>query len=299
MILAVDIGGTFVKWGVADGYELVRQGKKETPKDSMDSLIKTIQGILNEQKEYPIEGLAVSYPGMTDPRTGIAVPIGSLEYLKGSRIEDELKKAFPMPVVMENDGRCAAIAEAKHGNLRGISRGYVIVIGTGLGGSFVLDGQVLTGSHGYAGQISLLMNGDVRSQGLGALLSTKLGMTGFVERGAKYLEMPQLNGEKLMELVEAGDPKAVGLLDEYMNLFSEKLFSLQMLLDPERFLIGGGISQNAVFMKRMQDKYEEIYQMFHLELPHAEILPCKFRNTAGMIGALSIFYETVQTGGKR
>ena len=108
MVLALDIGGTFIKWALADGYELVRQGKIETPKDALASLTAAIQEIPAENSGQTITGLAVSYPGMCDPATGLVIPIGSLEYIKGVPLQQRLEEALALPMVMENDGRCAA-----------------------------------------------------------------------------------------------------------------------------------------------------------------------------------------------
>ena len=291
MILALDIGGTFIKWAVADGYELSRQGKVKTPRDTLDSLIDAIRKLLSENSGESITGLAVSYPGMCAPSTGIVLPIGSLEYIKGIPLQRELEEALSLPMVLENDGRCAAIAEARLGNLRGVHSGYVLVIGTGVGGSYVRDGEILRGSHGYAGQISLMLTGELRTNGLDALLASQIGMEGLLKRAADALNCPGITGEKFMELVEQGNPAAEKVFDDCMNLFSCQLFSLQMLYDPERFLIGGGISANGRYVGALREKYEELYNLYQLNIPRADILPCKFRNTSNLMGALALYYD--------
>ena len=190
MVLALDIGGTFIKWAVADGYELRRQGKIRTPKDMLSSLIASIQGILLENSEDAITGLAISFPGMCNPSDGIVIPIGSLEYIKEIPLRQKSEEALSLPMVLENDGRCAAIAEARLGNLQGVHSGYVLVIGTGVGGSYVQDGAILRGSHGYAGQISLMLTGELRENGLSALLASQIGMVGLLNRAADALGHP-------------------------------------------------------------------------------------------------------------
>ena len=95
-----------------------------------------------------------------------------------------------------------------------------------------------------------------------------------------------------MKLVKEGDPKANDLLDEYMDQFTNVLFTLQMVLDPQRFVIGGGISADDLFIQRMQEKYEEIYQMFGINVQHADIVACRFHNTSNLMGALVNYYRT-------
>jgi len=64
-----------------------------------------------------------------------------------------------------------------------------------------------------------------------------------------------------------------------------------MLYDPERFVIGGGISADELFIETMQKKYEELYESLHLSVGHADIVPCRYRNTSNIVGALSLFYS--------
>lgn len=291
MILALDIGGTFIKWAVADGYELIVKGKVPTPRDSFESLINAIRNILEQNQAYDIKGTAVSYPGMADPQTGKLVPIGALDYGFHLPVEKMLEKALGMHVSLENDGRLAALAEAESGSLKGVDSGYMLVVGTGIGGAYVKNGKVETGSHGYAGQASLILMGDIRTQGLSTLFSSRTGMAAFLISAAEQMNRESISGEEFMALVKSGDQKATALFDQYMNDFTNTLFTLQMLFDPEVFVIGGGISADEYYISSMQEKYEELYEMFRLALPHAEIRPAVYRNDANIMGALSLFYS--------
>ena len=202
-----------------------------------------------------------------------------------------LEERFHLPVSFENDGRLAALAEGELGALRGIESGYVLGIGTGIGGAFVKNGKVENGYHGYGGQISLYLVDDIRKQKLNAIFSAHNGMPGFLVHAAEELGEREISGEAFMAMVKEGNIKAAVLLDEYMDAFTNVLFSLQMLLDPQRFVIGGGISADTLFMETMQRKYEEIYEMFGITVPHADIVSCKYRNTSNIIGALALYYK--------
>lgn len=289
MILALDIGGTFIKWAAADGYELVRQGKLPTPQESLEDLLRSIRCIMEENSDLDFSGLAVSYPGMEDPNTGNMVPFGALTYGLNKPVRKIFEEEFRMPVSMENDGRLAALAETQAGSLMDVSTGYVLVIGTGIGGAYVDHGRIDPGRHGYAGQISLFLTKDIRKNGLDAIWCSQNAMPPFLKKASEELGQ-EVNGETFMKLVRQDNETALRLLDEYMNEFTNVLFSLQMLYDPERFVIGGGISADELFIETMQRKYEELYESLHLEVGHADIVPCKYRNTSNIIGALTLFY---------
>ena len=290
MILALDIGGTFIKWAAADGYELIRQGKTPTPQESLEDLMTAVRCIMEENSDLEITGLAVSYPGMEDPDTGNMVPFGALTYGLNKPVRKIFEAEFGLPVSLENDGRLAALAETQTGSLKDVSTGYVLVIGTGIGGAYVDHGRIDSGRHGYAGQISLFLTKDIRKNGLEAIWCAQNAMPPFLKKAAEELGQ-EVNGEAFMKLVREGNETAVRLLDEYMNDFTNVLFSLQMLYDPERFVIGGGISADELFIETMQRKYEELYKSLNLEVGHADIVPCRYRNTSNIIGALTLFYS--------
>ena len=294
MILALDIGGTFIKWAAAEGYDLKETGKFPTPQDSLEYLTDAVKEIMNSHPEMKFEGLAVSYPGMEDPETGYLVPFGALTYGLGKPVRKVFEATFGLPVSFENDGRLAAYAESRIGNLQGIRSGYVLVIGTGIGGAYVRNGRIEAGSHGYGGQISLFLTDDIRRNGLNAIWSAHCGMPGFLAKAKQRMQKEDLDGEILMKLVREKDEQACGLLDEYMNEFTNVLFTLQMVLDPERFVIGGGISRDDLFIESMRNKYEEIYRMYSLDVKHADIMPCRFHNTSNIMGALALYYDEHQ-----
>lgn len=291
MILAFDIGGTFIKWAIAEDYTLLRKGKVQTPRESFDELVNTLRTVLKENSEFEISGIAVSYPGMADPSTGRLVPIGALTYGFNQPVKKMLEDALGLPVSLENDGRLAALAEVRLGCLKDVNSAYVLVVGTGIGGAYVRNKTVETGTHGYAGQASLILVNDLRAKGLDAIFSSHTGMHDFLEHASEVLEKENLSGEEFMAMVKDGHETANELFEQYMNAFTDVLFTLQMLLDPEVFAIGGGISADEYYIRAMQEKYEEIYNMFHLELPHAQIRPCQFRNDANILGALCLFYD--------
>ena len=290
MILALDIGGTFIKWAAAQEYELLRQGKIPTPQESLEDLLKAVRSIMEENSDLHFTGMAVSYPGMEDPKTGNLVPFGALTYGLNKPVRKIFEEEFNLPVSLENDGRLAALAETKAGSLKDVSCGYVLVIGTGIGGAFVKDGKIDDGGHGYAGQISLFLTKDIRKNGLGAIWASQNAMLPFLKKASDELGM-NVSGESFMKLVREGNEKAAALLDEYMNEFTNVLFSLQMLYDPERFVIGGGISADELFIETMQRKYEELYESLNLNVAHADIAACRYRNTSNIIGALSLYYS--------
>ncbi|MBQ0064728.1 MAG: ROK family protein [Firmicutes bacterium] len=147
-ILSFDVGGTFIKWALFDEYEIIQKGKVETPQTSFEEYLNALKSVVDA---FPnVEGLAFSLPGTIDKKTGYMVQGGSLHYNDNRYYVKEVEEFFHLPVSIENDSKSAAICEHEMGALKGIENGAVIVLGTGLGCTFVLNGQIYNGTHNAA-----------------------------------------------------------------------------------------------------------------------------------------------------
>jgi predicted NBD/HSP70 family sugar kinase len=91
--------------------------------------------------------------------------------------------------------------------------------------------------------------------------------------------------------VEKGDARASAALDDALADLADALLSLQFLLDPQRFVIGGGISANATYMARLTTAYERAFATLPFQAPHAEVVAARFRNDANLLGAV-VHYGT-------
>ena len=144
--LLIDIGGTFIKYSLTDAHaQKVSGGKVPTPLTGMDDLLATIEGFAAPWKGQ-FEGCAVSMPGRIDTKRGIAHTGGILSgFMWEQPFASLLEQSLGVPVVIANDGKCAAAAEAWTGSLAGVDNGLVLVLGTGIGGGIILNGRVYMG----------------------------------------------------------------------------------------------------------------------------------------------------------
>ena len=291
MILAIDIGGTFVKWAVADGLELTNaRGKVPTPQDSFEELVETIACLVGDLPEQP-EGIAVSLPGTVDAATGFIVQGGALQYANDRNLVDALHERLGLPASIQNDARCAALAELALGELKGCTDGVMVVIGTGVGGAVVSGGRLVTGATGAAGELSMLAVRPLRGEGMGGLLGNRAGMRGLLAKAAETLGRESLTGEELIALVNEGDSQATAALDDGLADLADALLSLQFLLDPQRFVIGGGISADETYMAHLLAAYDAAFAALPFPAPRAEVVPARFRNDANLLGAV-VHYGT-------
>ncbi len=152
--LGIDAGGTFTKYALIDENGVILE-KDKVPSPAYqdhtkEDYYRVLDGIVENFRDR-ISGIAVSMPGMLDSVRGYAVTAGFLNYLA-----DELSLRYGIPVTIENDGKCAALAELWSGSLKGCVNGAVVVLGTGVAGGIVIGGELYRGTRFTAGEYSYL-----------------------------------------------------------------------------------------------------------------------------------------------
>lgn len=157
--LLIDIGGTFIKYSLADEQaRKISGGKVPTPLTNMDDLLAAIEGFAAPLQGQFV-GCAISMPGRIDTRNGIAHTGGMLSaFMWEQPFAAQVEARLGVPVTIANDGKCAAAAEGWTGALAGVENGLVLVLGTGIGGGIILNGKVLMGAHAAAGEVSCLVS---------------------------------------------------------------------------------------------------------------------------------------------
>ena len=152
---AVDVGGSSIKYAVmTEEMHFLKKGKAESRHlETPEQFIAEIKK-LYEANGCCEGGIAVSFCGETNEKTGYLYSGGSYPYLARLNLKDMIEEACNTKASVENDGCCAGLAESRYGTLRGYQNAAVVVIGTGLGGAIILNGALYHGAHGYAGSAS-------------------------------------------------------------------------------------------------------------------------------------------------
>ena len=169
-LLVFDIGGTEIKYSIMDEtLSMEHSGHVPTPIDSFESFSKIICDIYQEYKEE-VEGIAMSILGFVDSKNGVIKGGGLLRYNWQRPLRDELSRLCGCKVVMENDGKAAVKAEYRKGSLIGTQNAAVFVVGTGVGGGLVVNGQLLRGIHETAGEFSFISSDLEKFNGPGSFV---------------------------------------------------------------------------------------------------------------------------------
>ncbi|MBL1229249.1 ROK family protein [Enterococcus sp. BWB1-3] len=284
-ILAFDLGGSAVKYGVWEKNELHETGSFVTPKtwkEMKASLSKVIKAAT-----YSIEGIGMSAPGAVDEEKRQILGISAIPYIHHFDIYDELEELFQLPVTIENDANCAGIAEIAEGAAKGKKEVAFVVIGTGIGGAVFHDGRIVKGAHLYGGEFGLmyLNNGKTFSS-----LGTAVQMAWrYCDR--KGLDRETVSGKEVFQLAEQGDDVAAEEVENFYEYLTQGLFSIQFSLDPEIIVLGGGISAKEGLLDEINGRMKKKLEHFELKDFVPEIVICDYRNDANLVGAAANFLE--------
>lgn len=283
--LCYDVGGTFVKYAVLqqDGT-FVSKGKYPTREKTADLFFGDLAKVA-EQAPADIAGIGISFPGFVNPHTGVVSRAGALGDLNGVNLikETQARLNLALPVAVDNDAKCAALAELLNGNATDVKDFAVLTLGTGVGCGIVQNGRVLHGGHFRAGEFGMGIT-DFSKRGYATLHD--LAATSSLVRDyarAKHVAKKKVTGEAIM--ANLSDPTTERVVRDWANYVAIAIFNLVTTLDPERVLIGGGISKNPKILPYIKDALEKIPSWDDYR---TDVALCKHDNDAGLLGALYI-----------
>lgn len=295
--LAVDIGGTFVKYAKIDKSGNILEGNKiETPNNLKE--LKSLLKKLIENMGTQIKGVGISCPGQVDVKSGIVYKGGALPFLHEFAIVKFIEDSFNIPCSVINDGKAAALSELWLGNLKDTNNGAAIVLGTGVGGGIIIDGNILQGFNFQAGELGFMprnINGGEFDNYLGYSASAVM----FIRKASALLELSDLsNGEVVFDIIESNTNSVLqNMFEEYCKEIVHIIFNLQAVLDVERIVIGGGISTRKILIEQINYQYNAIRKqsiVVSSSLKPLEILPCHFGSNANLIGAIYALFTTFE-----
>ena len=293
-ISVIDVGGTFIKYAcMNEKSEILSRGKVPTPQDSSEDFVNALVEIYNSTPE--VEGMALSLPGIIDSKNGHCVTCGALHYNDNFYLERAIKEKIPeLKFSMENDAKCAGMAEASVGALKDVEDGFVLVFGTGIGGAFIKNHTLHRGHHFSAGEVSFILTDKDAPQMINEFRwGNQCGVPQlcalYAER--KNLKPDEVDGVRFFNAVNSGEPVALKCLELFTRRIAIQIFNIQMLLDPQKFAIGGGISVQPAFIDAIRKNIDALSNDTDLYFPKPEIVACKFLNDANLIGALQCYLE--------
>lgn len=314
-IIGIDIGGTFIKIGILnESGDILHKWSIETNKDNKGiNIVKDIWESINYKLSElnlgnEIIGIGVGAPGFINRKTGVvyeAVNIGWVNY----ELEKQLKEYSNCPVFVENDANLAALGENWRGGGNQAKDLIVLTLGTGVGSGIIVNGEIVSGTNGTAGEIghiSIDPNGYLCNCGHIGCLDTIASGTGIVNQAIKcinensksplaayYLDRHFLDAKDVFYLASKGDELCISIIQKVADAIGNVLAHTATVTNPSKIIIGGGVAKagdqllNAIKYSFGKYSLPRIYKC-------CEIKTAKLGNDAGIIGAAYLVIHQTQ-----
>ena len=299
-IMVFDVGGTEIKYSVMDEQmHRTNSGAVPTPQDTQAQFLDAVYRLYAPHKDE-VSGIAMALPGFVDNRTGYVSNGGALLYNTATPVGQLLAEKCGCPVILENDGKAAAMAELANGALKDCCNAAVFIIGTGVGGGVIVNGKVIDGAHGAGGEIGhITVNPHetaVCGCGKHGCLEQYSSATGVVRCMKKLLDAnpdtactlrgKDFEAKDVFDAARAGDALAAREVDEMASTLGMALANIAATTDPEMFMIGGGVARaGEVLFTPLVRHYKEYAFQSCKETP---IKAASLGNDAGIYGAVRL-----------
>lgn len=285
-LAAIDIGGTTIKIATWKDNQLQDKHAIDTPKD-LDGFYEALtEEVYKIKKDTKIEGVAISYPGAVNKKTGIIGGSSAIPYIHNFKIVDELEKRFGLPVSVENDANSAALGELAEGSGKGCDSMAFFVIGTGIGGALIINQKVWHGAHLFGGEFGYMIMG---AHTLSELASPVAMANRYNERTGKHLD-----GKTIFELADKDDPVASDERQTLIHALAVAIYNIQHSFDPEKIVLGGGISNNPELIPLLNKEIDRLRDDLDLVTLKPDIVLCKLKSDANLRGAVADFEQSAK-----
>lgn len=285
-IIAFDIGGTSVKYGLWDKGTLCEKGFFATPHTWIDLKEDFKHVVKHFALSAKIEGVGFSFPGAVDSNAGKIDGSSAIPYIHHFPLKEELERELLLPISLENDAKCAALAEMWQGAAKDVSNALFVVIGSGIGGAVIVNHEIVKGINLFGGEFGYML---LNKKDTFSYLASP------VHAAARYRKQSgqAVTGVELFQRAEAGDDIARQEVDGMQRALAQGLHNLLVCFNPERIIIGGAISAREGYIEEVTSLTRSLIRQTNADDVKVEIVPCQFHNDANLVGAVAAFLHTV------
>lgn len=287
-LLAFDLGGTDLKVGRVTAAGEVRDFSRLPSRagEGESALFTAITDAARaaENGTASVGPAGFGSPGVIAPESGVIVDrTPNLSLPPDFPLRARLESALGRRVVLDNDANCAALAEHKVGAARGARVSLTITVGTGVGCGIVVEGHVLKGAHGGAGEIGHMPLGSTGPPcgcGVVGCAEPMASGSGLVKRAQEA----GLEVANAREVFESDDPRAAAVIERMVDHLARMLGAATQLLNPDVIVVGGGVAQAGA---RLFGPLEQAFVRYSLASHRKglRIVPAALGEQAGVIGA--------------
>lgn len=273
MIFTLDIGGTFTKYAVMDKNKIIKKGKWETTNDFL-MLIRLIGSVIC----FPVDYIGISSGGFWN-KDGFSISYETLESTSAHNLTSFLSKKYKCPVYIENDARCALLAEKEYGILKDNQNAVLFVLGSSLGCAVMIDDKLFSGSTNQAGAMFMMPEYYDGDKYLYDKQANSICLTKEYNPSLKNGDMIMLEEKALQN-----DKKAECLIESYSKAVALKCWYSYLAYDPELIAFGGAISNSRLITDKIK-YYLDCFFKNDKSIRKPTIVNTQFGSDSNLLGA--------------
>lgn len=306
-IIGIDVGGTSIKFGIVSPQGKIHKQFSlptlafQSPAKVIEQISLGIEKITRDKNERDFLGIGIGIPGKVDIKTGYVTSAPNFKNWDRVDVRRSLSRKFKYRIELDNDANCAALGELHFGRGKKIKSFVMITLGTGVGGGIIINGNLIHGESGGAGEIghiSIDYNGPLCNCGKHGCVEAYVGNNYIKQRTIQKLH--EYSDSIILDLVENNldliEPKLIYQAAQKNDLLAVKILqdtgfylgialaSVANILDVKTFLIGGGVAEAG---KTLLDSILNSIKEHGVRdiVKDVKVLSAKLKNKAGILGA--------------
>ncbi len=310
--IGIDLGGTEIKIGIikADGKIIIKDSFPTDMSKSADDILAYMADCARQvvakaglDLKKDVKGLGIGSPGILDPEKGITKIVVNIPQLNGGvEVAAKLTGHLGIPVYLDNDVNAMALGEFYFGAAKGYTDVVALTLGTGVGGGLIFDGKLYRGAcfaAGEIGHISIDPDGMYCPCGNYGCLEKYVGRDGIIQRFKmaqmkgietnidQFLDKGEITPRAIAMAAQAGDALSLEVLADTGRILGNVMASLTNVLNPQVFVIGGGIS-NAGDLILEPARRELKRRAYTVPAAVVKVVRAALGNDAGIVGSASL-----------
>lgn len=300
--LGIDLGGTKIEViALEDSGEVRARRRVATPRFDYGATLRTIAELVTVvETELGRRGrVGIAMPGTLSPATGLVKNANST-WLNGRPLDYDLQALLDRPLRFANDADCFALSEARDGAAAGAGVVFGVILGTGVGGGIVVNGELIGGPNGIAGEWghnplpwpeTEELPGPTCYCGQRGCIEVWLSGSGLLRDYEHHGGMAQ-DAVAVVAASKTGDALAEAALSRYENRLARALASIINILDPNMIVLGGGLSNLERLYKRIPDQWNPYV---FSDCVTTQLVPPRYGDSSGVRGAAWLWWQKDQT----
>lgn len=301
----IDVGATFTKIALVDEKSrIIAKVKISSDGFSVKPVfVKKVKAalssmLLGQNLTFShVKGIGIGLPGQVDFKRGVIINLTNIKGWGHFHLIDYLKGFFDLPVFIENDANCMALAEVRMGAARGASYALCLTLGTGVGGGLIIDNEIYRSPFFFGGEIGhipVFLDGVRCACGGAGCLEQYVGNRAIGLRAQKVFKR-KISLEDLSELAGKGDERACKIWQDAGALIGLAIAGMVNVFNPQVIVIGGGVSLAG---KVLLTSIEKTIKKHAMKLLKKKVVlrTAQLGNDAGVLGAALLAKEKVETG---